>query len=95
MDTQILKKNRVPIIAVTSSIHSPLGKLADVVLFTSNLEKKKDKFGTFASTASIDYVLNMLYAQCFVENFDLSFNTRTKNEQLLSVPGNPFSSDED
>lgn len=63
-----LRRNRVPIITITSNPNSRIGKLSTVVLTIPNKESNI-RFGTFSSQLSIEYYLNTLYSYFFVLDF--------------------------
>ena len=62
---KILKNMQTPIIAITSIADNNLSKLADVTLRISSREMLLTKIGDFATTTSIKYILDTLYAGIF------------------------------
>ncbi|MFC6175471.1 MurR/RpiR family transcriptional regulator [Companilactobacillus huachuanensis] len=70
----ILKKNHVPIIALTSIGESRLSKLADVTLRITTRERSYTKIAGFSSLESIALVLDILYSSFFVQHFGDNYN---------------------
>ncbi len=66
---KILKKRKTKIISITCVNENDLSKIADYHLYLSSRENWKTKIGTFASTASFHYVLDLLYCGIFERNY--------------------------
>ncbi len=66
---QKLKEKSTPIIAMTSIAENDLSLLADVTLLISSRELIHAKIGNFATTQSIKYLLDVLYANIFAMNY--------------------------
>ncbi|MCD7808165.1 MAG: MurR/RpiR family transcriptional regulator [Erysipelotrichaceae bacterium] len=66
---QKLKEKSTPIIAMTSIAENDLSILADVTLLISSRELIHAKIGNFATTQSIKYLLDVLYANIFAMNY--------------------------
>lgn len=77
---QILSRNLVTIITITSNPDSVIGRLSDIVLQIPNKESKSIKITTFYSQACIEYYLNIIYSYFFVLNFDKNLKRRTDSE---------------
>lgn len=65
----ILKERKVPIIAVTGMGDNLLRRHADCILTMSSRERLYTKIGTFTTEESINYILNLLFAGCFIRNY--------------------------
>lgn len=66
---KILKRNNVPIIAITSIGDSSLSKFAQAVLHITTREKEYSKIANYSSLASINMVLDVLYSCLFSQNY--------------------------
>lgn len=77
---QILSRNLVTIITITSNPDSIIGRLSDIVLQIPNRESKSIKITTFHSQACIEYYLNIIYSYFFVLNYDKNLKRRTDSE---------------
>lgn len=71
---KILKKNHVPIIAITSIGDNKLSKLADITLRISTREHSYTKIAGFSSQESISLILDILYSGYFAQHFDDNYN---------------------
>ncbi|KYC64492.1 MurR/RpiR family transcriptional regulator [Heyndrickxia coagulans] len=60
-DARIFKQNNTPMIAITSNLNSFLADVATVTIPVPKLESPFDKYSTFISQISIEYILNVLY----------------------------------
>ena len=76
---KILKRRRVPLIAITSNPDSMIGRISDIVLELPKKEHPWEKQATFASQAATEYVLNTLYSFIFVMNYDQNILYRKRN----------------
>ena len=68
--TSILKKRKIPIIAMTSIGQSALADHADCVLRITTREKLYSKISSFTTTTSICYLLDVLYSCVFSQDYD-------------------------
>lgn len=66
----ILRKNSVPVILITSRKNSSMAKKADAVLELAGSESQTLKFETFSSQVSIQFTLNLLYLTFFLEDYE-------------------------
>ncbi|MGX7132023.1 MurR/RpiR family transcriptional regulator [Enterococcus songbeiensis] len=65
----LLKKNHVPIIALTSIGNNSLTKISDTALHLTTRERLYSKIGNFTINTSICYLLDVLYSCIFAENY--------------------------
>lgn len=65
----ILKSRNTPIIALTSIGDNTLSKHADCTLRMATREKLYSKIGSFSSTGSITFLLDILYSCVFSKNY--------------------------
>lgn len=80
---KILKKKNTPIIAITCIANNRLSKIADVTLRISSREMLHTKIGDFATSISIKYLLDTLYAGIFA--FDYQKNLDYKIQIAKAV----------
>ncbi|MGJ7912409.1 MurR/RpiR family transcriptional regulator [Neobacillus sp. LXY-1] len=90
---EILRKNKTPIIALTSIGENSLSKYANCTLSVSTREKLYSKIATYSSNNSIHLVLDILYSCLFKLNYhrDLEYKTnisrkideRTSDSELI------------
>lgn len=64
-----LKRKKVPVIALTSIGENTLTKYADCILRITTRERLYSKIGSFSSNDSICFLLDVLYACVFSENY--------------------------
>ncbi|XLP25430.1 MurR/RpiR family transcriptional regulator (plasmid) [Bacillus toyonensis] len=64
-----LKRKKVPVIALTSIGENTLTKYADCILRITTREKLYSKIGSFSSNESICFLLDLLYACVFSEDY--------------------------
>lgn len=79
----ILKNMQTPIIAITSIADNNLSKLADVTLRISSREMLLTKIGDFATTASIKYILDTLYAEIFSFDYQKNLDYKIQIAKLV------------
>lgn len=80
---KLLKENQVPIIAVTSIGNNPLADLADIVLNTTTREKPYAKIADFSSLASINFILDTLYACYFSLNYQQNLDYKIQIDEIV------------
>lgn len=68
-----LKKNHVPIIAITSIGENSLYKLADITLRVTTKERSYTKISGYSSLESISLLLDILYSCHFGSNYDQNY----------------------
>lgn len=66
----MMKKHKIPIIAITNIGESSLTKKADCVLRICTREKQYSKIGTFTTDSSIAYLLDVLYSCMFTLDYE-------------------------
>lgn len=70
LDTMnILKKRHIPTLALTSIGDNTLSQGADCVLHITTRERLYSKIGSYVTTTSIVYLLNVLYSLIFSDNY--------------------------
>ncbi len=67
---EILKHRKVPIISLTSIGDNKISQMSDCRLHITTREKLYSKIGNFTSNTSIIYLLNLLYAIVFANDYD-------------------------
>lgn len=67
---RILKEHQIPIVMLTSVGENTISQFADCCLYISTREKLYSKIATFATDESILYLLDLLYAGIFAQNYD-------------------------
>jgi DNA-binding MurR/RpiR family transcriptional regulator len=74
----LLKRKKIPIIALTSIGDNTLTKYADCILRITTREKLYSKIGSFSSNDSISFLFDVLYACVFSKNYqnNLEFKVR-------------------
>lgn len=73
-----LKRNQVPIIAITSLGTNSLSKIADVTLNITTREKSFSKIANYSSLASINIILDVLYSCLFSLNYQKNLDYKLK-----------------
>ena len=73
-----LKRNQVPIIAITSLGTNSLSTIADVTLNITTREKSFSKIANFSSLASINIILDILYSCLFSLNYQKNLDYKLK-----------------
>ncbi len=66
----------VPVVLVASAAPTPLDEFATVKLALSPVEDHAHKVSPFGTGLSLLFVLDALFARCFVEDFDASLARR-------------------
>lgn len=70
----LLKRNQVPILALTSIGENTLAKVSDVVLHLTTRERLYSKIGNFTINTSVCYLLDLLYSCTFADNYQQNLN---------------------
>lgn len=78
----ILRKRKIPILAITSLGNNSLANLADCVLRITTREKLYSKIGAFSSNYSICFLLDILYSCVFSENYQSNIEHKIKISRL-------------
>lgn len=66
----LLKANHIPVIGITSDTQNYLREKADVDLLIATEENLYTKIASFQTEASIEFILNILFALVFQKNYD-------------------------
>jgi DNA-binding MurR/RpiR family transcriptional regulator len=78
-----LKKQKVPIIALTSIGENTLTKYADCILRITTRERLYSKIGSFSSNDSICFLLDVLYACVFSKDYKNNLEFKTHISQYF------------
>ena len=81
----ILKKNKVPIIALTSLGENSLSTMADVTLRVTTREKSYSKIAGFTSLESISLLLDILYSAYFSLRYDENYSYKLRIAESTEV----------
>lgn len=81
----ILHKNEVSIIAITSLGQNLLKELSTVALSITSREKLYSKINSFSTEASISFLLDILYACYFNLNFKKNLEYKIKMSQEVEI----------
>jgi len=73
----ILKRNRTPLISLTSIGENSLRKLSDCALSISTREKLYSKIATYSTNNSIHLILDILYSCLFKMDYDRNLEYKT------------------
>lgn len=80
----------LPTIAITSFGNNTLSSLCDCVLNVSTREKLINNLGNFCFPLSLMFVLDLLYAGVFNQNYEKCLNKRLETAQRLENPTRYF-----
>ena len=75
---KILKENKVPIISMTSMGENLLRRESNCVFTIASKEKINSKIASFASEASILFILDMIYSGYFLQDYDKNMDYKFK-----------------
>ncbi|OOM78186.1 HTH-type transcriptional regulator MurR [Clostridium puniceum] len=84
----ILKKNKTPIILISSTNENPLTKYANYQLYLSSNENHFNKISSFSTRLSLLYVLDCIYTCYFKFNYDKNINYKLDTYKKLSGNNN-------
>ena len=73
---EIYYKRQIPFISITCMAENSLSRLADAHLYLSSREMLHIKIGDFASTTSLKYLFDVLYAGIFSKNYKKNLETK-------------------
>ena len=73
---EIYYKRQIPFISITCMAENSLSRLADAHLYLSSREMLHIKIGDFASTTSLKYLFDVLYAVIFSKNYKKNLETK-------------------
>lgn len=82
---ETLKAKKIPIISLTSLGENPINLLSDVTLRLSTKEKLYSKIGTYATDASITFLLDVLYSIYFRQDYDKNLAFRHKTSEIIET----------
>lgn len=80
---QLLKDQSIPIILMTSLGENSSTPYADHILRLATREKLYSKIGTFSTDTSIAYLLNVLYASVFAQNYQQNLDLRISASRAI------------
>lgn len=72
----VLKDHNVPIITVTSNIHSKLAVSSDIVLQLPDDESFDEKVASFASQTNMDFIFDYIYSIIFQKNYMENYHSK-------------------
>lgn len=81
---EILKKNKTPIILISSTNESPLTKYANYQLYLSSNENHFNKISSFSTRLSLLYVLDCIYTHYFKFDYDKNVSYKLNAYKKLS-----------
>lgn len=73
---EIYHKRNIPFISITCMAENSISRLADAHLFLSSREMLHIKIGDFASTTSLKYLFDILYAGVFSHDYKKNLGTK-------------------
>ena len=73
---EIYHKRNIPFISITCMAENSISRLADVHLYLSSREMLHIKIGDFASTTSLKYLFDILYAGVFSHDYKKNLETK-------------------
>ncbi|KAF1302695.1 MurR/RpiR family transcriptional regulator [Candidatus Enterococcus willemsii] len=82
-NVKLLLKNQVPIISITSGGENYLRDYSTIVLNISSREKLYSKIANFSTEASIQFILNILFAKIFSLNYEENMQAKILNSRIL------------
>ena len=80
---QILKRKKIPMIAITSLGDNKLSTYCQYVLHLDGREQIYNKISTIGSTISIHLIFDILYAGLFSKHFDEALKTKVEADELI------------
>lgn len=79
---RILKKNRTPIIMITTP-NSPIEKYGDYIIYMNPCESHYDKISSFSTRLSLLYILDSIYTCYFELDYERNVNYKLKQYELI------------
>ena len=73
---EIYHKRNIPFISITCMAENSISRLADAHLLLSSREMLHIKIGDFASTTSLKYLFDILYAGVFSHDYKKNLETK-------------------
>ena len=84
--TELLKKNKTPIVLICSTLENPLKNSADYILYMSSHEDHYNKISSFSTRMSLLYILDSLYTCYFKLDYDRNIkNKLTYYEKMTQI----------
>ena len=84
--TELLKKNKTPIVLICSTLENPLKNSADYILYMSSHEDHYNKISSFSTRMSLLYILYSLYTCYFKLDYDRNIkNKLTYYEKMTQI----------
>lgn len=80
----ILKKNKTPIILISSTNKNPLTEYADYQLFLSSNENHYNKISSFSTRLSLLYILDCIYTCYFKDDYDRNVRYKVNTYKKLT-----------
>ena len=80
---RILKRQQIPIIALTSISDNAIAQSADCRLYLATREKLYSKIGTFSTDRAITYLLDLLYSCIFSLNYQHNADLRKRAARFI------------
>ncbi|MDU5111988.1 MAG: MurR/RpiR family transcriptional regulator, partial [Clostridium sp.] len=81
---EILKKNKTPIILISSTNENPLTKYSTYQLYLSSNENHFNKISSFSTRLSLLYLLDCIYTCYFKLEYDRNINFKLNTYKKLS-----------
>lgn len=85
---ELLKENGTPIISITSNTENQIKKLCNLNFSVPSRESLYSKIGTFSSTTSLKFVLDIFYAAIYKEQFEKNTNFLLENARKIETRRN-------
>ena len=74
-----LNKKNIPIILISSTIHTPIDQFARYHLYFSSYEDSEEKIASFSSRISLQNLLDCIYACYFNRDYEKNLEYKIKN----------------
>ena len=74
-----LNKKNIPIILISSTIHTRIDQFAKYHLYFSSYEDSEEKIASFSSRISLQYLLDCIYACYFNRDYEKNLEYKIKN----------------
>ena len=74
-----LNKKNIPIILISSTIHTPIDQFARYHLYFSSYENSEENIASFSSRISLQYLLDCIYACYFNRDYEKNLEYKIKN----------------
>lgn len=74
-----LNKKNIPIILISSTIHTPIDQFTRYHLYFSSYEDSEEKIASFSSRISLQYLLDCIYACYFNRDYEKNLEYKIKN----------------